>query len=322
MARITGYTFDSSDDRHTAIHAKCWEPEDGKIKAVLQLVHGMQEHIERYDEFACFLANRGIAVCGHDHIGHGESVEKEEDLGIMHCKYPDDTMIEDMYSNYKIIKAKYLGKPIFILGHSMGSYLLRKYLVVKASALKGLGGAIIMGTGSESDAAIAAGRAICKVLSTVKGRDAKSPFIKGLMFGSSAYKQFDTTGTDASKSWLSKNEDSVRMYFDPENKKDCCEFSLNGYSILLRSTWFDNRMSNIKRMDMDIPILFVSGDHDPVGGMGEGVKKAHAMFQKAGVKDLSIKLYPDDRHEILNELDRETVYADLYDWMIKRAGNE
>ena len=105
---------------------------------------------------------------------------------------------------------------------------------------------------------------------------------------------------------------------DPANKKDGGEFSLNGYSILLRATWFDNRMSNIRKMNMSIPIIFVSGDQDPVGGLGKGVKKAYDKFAAAGVSDLSIKLYEGDRHEILNELDRKIVYDDLYNWMRER----
>lgn len=318
MAKISQYSFESSDDRHTKIHAVRWEPDDGQVSATLQLVHGMQEHIERYDEFARFMADKGFAVFGHDHIGHGESVESEDDLGIMHCAYPDDTMVEDMYSNHRIICDAYPDKPHFILGHSMGSYLLRKYLSVRASDLKGLGGAIIMGTGTEADGAIFAGRALGRLLCAIKGRDAKSEFIKKLMFTNKYYAQFDTTGEHPENSWLSKNTDNVRMYMDPANKKDCCEFSLNGYMILLRSTWFDNRAKNIRKMDMSIPVLFVSGDQDPVGAMGEGVRKAYDKFKAAGVSDLSVKLYKNDRHEILNELDRVTVYNDLFEWMNKR----
>ena len=319
MAGCENYTFNSSDDRHTMIHGVRWEPDDGKeVVATLQLVHGMQEHIERYDEFARYLADRGFAVFGHDHIGHGESVEKIDDLGIMHCKYPDDTMVDDMYENYRIIRDRYPDKPYFILGHSMGSYLLRKFLSVKSSALTGVNGAIIMGTGSESDVAIAAGNALCSLLIAIKGRDAKSEFIKGLMFGSN-YKKFDTTGEHPENSWLSKNVENVKKYLDPDNPKDCCEFSLNGYRILLRSTWFDNRMKNIRKMNMDIPVIFVSGDQDPVGSFGAGVQRSYEKFKVAGVKDLSIKLYEGDRHEILNELDRETVYEDLYKWMLERS---
>jgi len=317
MAKISNYTFASSDDRNTSIHAVRWEPDDGNIKAALQLVHGMGEYIMRYDEYARFMADKGFAVYGHDHIGHGESVINPDELGLMHCRYPDETMVEDIYSNYKIIKAQHPDKPYFILGHSMGSYLLREFLSAKSPKIKGVNGAIIMGTGTEPDAAIFAGRTLCSLLMKINGRDRKSNLIKGLMFGK-AYKQFDTTGMHPENSWLSKNVENVLSFTDPNKNKYACEFSLNGYMVLLRATWYDNRMSNIRNMNMDTPILFVSGDQDPVGAMGTGVKKAYDKFAAAGVKDLSIRLYEGDRHEILNETDRNIVYNDLYKWMLER----
>ena len=320
MSVATDYSFRSCDDRNTTIHAVRWEPDDGNVIAVLQIVHGMQEHIERYTEFAEFLAGKGFAVFGHDHIGHGESVEKEEDRGIMHTSTPDDTMIGDMFENYRIIREAYPDKPVFIMGHSMGSYLLRKMLSVKANDLHDLSGAIIMGTGTVPNPAVLFGMALCKLMMLIKGKDSPSSFMAGIFFGSKDYRSFDQTGTDPSNSWLSGNIESVRKYYDPSNRKDHCEFSLNGYMVLLRSILFDNRLSNIRRMNPDTPVIFVSGDHDPVGAMGIGVKKAYEKFRTAGISDLSIRLYEGDRHEILNELDREKVYNDLYEWMTARMG--
>ena len=313
MAKITEYSFESKDDRHSRIHAVKYEPDDGKVTAVLQIVHGMQEYIERYSEFAEYLTEKSFAVYGHDHIGHGQSVDDTKGRGIMHCNKPDDIMIEDMFTNYRTARDEYPDKPYFILGHSMGSYLLRKYLSVKASALSDVNGAIIMGTGSESSLAIAGGMVLCRLIMAVKGKDAPSDFIHGIMFGKS-YEASGEGGDEISNSWLSKNEENVREFM----KYDGGQFSLNGYMVLLRSTFFDNRMSNIRRMNLSIPVIFVSGDQDPVGGMGIGVKAAYEKFKAAGVRDLSIKLYEGDRHEILNELDRDKVYSDLYEWMRSR----
>lgn len=318
MAKITEYSFRSCDEEHTPIHAVKWEPDDGKVIATLQLVHGMQEYIERYDEFATYLTGKGFAVFGHDHIGHGLSVSSPKELGMMHSRYPDDTMVEDIFENFGIIRKEYPDKPYFILGHSMGSYLLRKYLVAKVSSLKDVNGAIIMGTGSEPDGAVLAGRIMCSVIRMVKGRDAKSEFIKGIMFGGGSYAGYDATGEHPENSWLSKNVENVKEFLDPANPRSGYDFSLNGYMVLLRSIWFDNRMSNIRKMNPDIPVIFVSGDRDPVGAMGKGVRRAYDKFAKAKIKDLSIKLYEGDRHEILNELDRDRVYYDLYEWMSKR----
>lgn len=317
MAVITNYSFQSCDERHTKINAVKYVPENSEVTAVLQLVHGMGEYIDRYSEFAAHLTEKGFAVFGHDHIGHGYSVEKAEDRGIMHCKYPDDVLIEDIYSNYKIIKEQYKDKPCFILGHSMGSYLLRKYLCVKAEDISSLNGAIIMGTGSENDIALVAGNAICSLLSAIKGRDARSGILPLLMFNS-YYKQYDLTGKHPENSWLSKNVENVKAFTDPSDERNICPFSINGYKILLRSTLYDNRMKNLKLMNKNIPVLFVSGDKDPVGAFGKGVRRSYDMFKEAGVRDLSIKLYEGDRHEILNELDRAAVYEDLYEWMKER----
>ncbi len=294
-----------------------WEKEGVDPVAILQIVHGMEEYIERYEEFAEYLAERGFAVYGHDHIGHGESVTSREELGVMHCRYPDRVMVEDMFSNYGVIRKEYPDKPYFILGHSMGSYLLREYLSAKSAFLPDVNGAIIMGTGSEKDGPLMFGRILCKLIMLFRGPDKKSDFINSLMFGS-AYGDKDKPDDDYSDSWLSKNEENVRKFLDPSNTKRGNGFSLNGYMILFRAIWFDNRMKNIKKMNMNIPVLFTSGDRDPVGGFGAGVRKAYEQFKAAGVKDLSIKLYEGDRHEILNELDRSTVYSDLHEWMTKR----
>ena len=317
MAKITEYGFESKDERHTRIRAVKWEPDEGRPVAVLQIVHGMQEYIDRYGEFATFLTGKGFAVCGHDHIGHGMSVEYSEDRGIMHCDRPDDVMVEDMFTHYLMIREMYPDIPYFILGHSMGSYLLRKDLAVKSHLLTDVKGAVIMGTGTESDAALIAGRAICNIVSAVKGRDYRSAFIPKLMFNSN-YKDFDITGEHPENSWLSRNTENVLAFLDKSEPMNRCDFSVNGYKILIYATWFDNRMSNIRKMNPDIPVIFVSGDRDPVGALGKGTRKAYDKFRAAGVCDLSIKLYEGYRHEILNEIGREIVYNDLYEWMQKR----
>ncbi len=309
------YTFQSSDTEKTTIHGVKWTPDDGEVKAVIQLNHGMIEYIERYAEFAEYLTKRGFVVMGHDHIGHGDSVRSSADWGIMHTDTPSDTLVEDMFTNYRIIRGQYPDKPFFILGHSMGSYLLRKFLSVKADQLEGVNGAVIMGTGTVDDGAIKAGSAVCKLIALFRGWDYKSKLVAGLMYDAN-YKKFDVTGENKEKSWLSKNIDSVTKYYN--DPKDTFAFSLNGYRVLLEATAYDNKMENIAKMRREMPILFVSGEDDPVGGLGEGVKLACNKFIEAGIKDVSMKLYKDDRHEILNELDRETVYSDIYQWMAER----
>lgn len=315
MAVKEVYSFGSADGV-SKIHAVKWTPDEGEPKAVLQITHGMVEYIERYTDFATFLTTKGFAVIGHDHIGHGDSVASEDEWGIMQCANPSDVMVEDILSNYKIGKKEFPAIPYFILGHSMGSYMLRKFLAEKASDIEGIDGAIVMGTGTESNGAISAGKTVINIISAFKGRDYRSKFVAGLMYGS-AYKGFDTDGTgDRTKSWLNRDVAQVDKYYsDP---KCTYMFSLNGYKALIEATGYDNKQENINKMRKDMPILFTSGSEDPVGGKGEGVKAAKAKFEAAGIEDISIKLYEGYRHEILNEIDHEVVYNDLYEWMLSK----
>ena len=226
-------------------------------------------------------------------------------------------MVEDIFTNYKKGKEMFPDKPYFILGHSMGSYMLRKFLCEKANDIDGIDGAIIMGTGTEADGAIKAGSTVVKMIAAFKGYDHRSKFVAGLMYGST-YKGYDTDGTgDRTKSWLNRDVDEVNKYYaDP---KCTYMFSLNGYKALLEATGYDNKMDNINKMRKDMPIIFMSGSQDPVGAQGEGVKAAKAKFEEAGIQDISIKLYEDYRHEILNEIGKEVVYQDIYDWMMSKA---
>ena len=308
------YKFTSADDEGTSIHGVKWTPE-GEPKAVMQLNHGMIEYIERYDEFAEFLNKQGFVVFGHDHIGHGDSVKSESDWGVLHTSTPAETCVEDMFSNYKIAKEQYPDLPYFILGHSMGSYLLRMFLTLKAQEFKGVNGAIIMGTGTVEDGTANLGMNVLKLVSFFKGWDAKVGFVANMMYGA-PYKEFSTDGSVPEKSWLSTNVESVKKYYsDP---KDTFAFSLNGYRLLVGASKFDNQTANIEKINKDLPILFVSGQDDPVGDLGPGVEKACQKFKDAGIKDVSMHLFPKMRHEILNEVDRQSVYEYIYEWIEKR----
>lgn len=305
------YQFESADGI-SKIHGVKWTPEQ-EPKAVLQIVHGMVEYIERYRPFAEFLNKNGFVVVGHDHIGHGESVSKEEEWGIMHAKHPSDIMVEDIYSNYVHTKKEYPELPYFIMGHSMGSYMTRKCLCEKAKEMDGLTGAIIMGTGTESSMTINAGLTMINLMSLFKGDKYRSTMVRDMTYGA-PYKQYDCTGATPDNSWLTKDTEIVKKYY--KDPKCTFVFSLGAYRGLVESTKYDNDPSNIAKMKKDLPVFFVSGEADPVGNMGKGVIAAKDKFVAAGMKDVSIKLYPNDRHEILNETDRQVVFEDIYQWML------
>ncbi len=314
MAKRSEYFFQSHDDPKTQIHAVRWLPEDDEYVGVLQICHGMQEYILRYDEFATYMADRGFVVVGHDHIGHGLSVRNQDELGIMHTDRPAEVMVEDILTNYEMTKREYPKLPYTILGHSMGSYLLRRFLSEKALSLSGLNAAIIMGTGTEADAAIKMGKLVVNMLISMKGRDHRSKFVANLMYGA-PYKKYDVTGANPENSWLSKNVESVKAYY--ANPLDNYMFSLNGYKVLLDCTGYDNRKENIDKIKKDLPILFVSGKDDPVGNLGKGVEAAYNKFLDCGITNIDLKLYENDRHEILNETDRDQIYKDIYEWILK-----
>jgi len=309
------FTF-ASTDRRTRIHAVCWRNENVKPHAVVQLIHGMVEHIERYEEFAEYLADRGFIVVGHDHLGHGRSVVSEEEYGFFAEDQPALVLLQDIHRLRIATASKFPELPYYMIGHSMGSYLLRRYL---SSQGDGLAGAVIMGTGWENEIALTGGLRIIRREADKNGWHYRSDNIRKLTQGK-YYKNFDTTGEDYSASWLSKNEENVRAYF--EDPKCNFLFTLNGYFALLSTVKFDVQKKNIEAIPKDLPILIVSGEDDPVGQLGKGVKKTYNAFVKAGIRDVSCKLFKNDRHEILNETDRQDVYKYLYDWLEKHSEAE
>lgn len=301
------FTFKSSD-QSTDIHAVRWEPDDGEIKGILQISHGMVEYIERYADFAEYMTKQGFLVVGNDHLGHGESVSSPEDWGYFAPKCGSDFVVEDIHKLRTIIREEYPQTPYFILGHSMGSFLLRKYL---SKYGRGLYGAIIMGTGTQPDYVLRFGKALCKFISVFHGWKYRSKFIDNLIFSGNS-KQFK--GQEGS--WLTKDAEIANQY----NHDEKCSFSftINGFYNLFDTIYFINRTKNIEAIPKDLPLFLVSGAEDPVGNCGKGVKEAYNTYQKAGIKDISWKLYPTDRHEILNELDREDVYKDIFAWIQER----
>lgn len=308
MTKEESFSFLSADGK-TTIHAVKWIPEDGNYHAILQISHGMQEFIERYRPFAEYLTQRGYMVVGHDHLGHGASVLSEADWGYM-AKQPSDTLVADMHQLRTIIQKENKGVPYFMMGHSMGSYMLRKYLTIHNDDLRG---AIIMGTGSVSDQVTKMGLGVCRFLAKIFGWHHRSGLVETLSFGGGSYKKYDRTGKDISKSWLTKDQEIVKWYFS--EPRCTFQFTLNGFYGLMEAVYYDNQMENVEKTPKKLPLFLVSGQDDPVGDCGAGVKKVYDMYLRAGARDLTYKLYKDDRHEILNETDKETVYADLYSWM-------
>ena len=302
------FCFLSSDGK-TEIHCEEWLPE-GAPKAVLQIVHGIAEYVHRYNDFAEFLAENGIAVVGEDHLGHGKSVSE----GAPHIYFAKkdgwNKVVSDIHSLRKICGEKFSGVPYFMMGHSMGSFLTRTYLIKYPGDVDG---AVIMGTGQQSSALIAGGKAIGTLIGKLNGFDKPHDVVTNLAFGSYT-KGIENVRTPLD--WLSASEENVDRYIaDPK----CGEDAIVGLFLdLLGGIGFIRKQENVDKMDVTKPVLFIAGEKDPVGDCGKGVKAAFETFHKAGVKDLTLKLYPNLRHEILNEDCKQEVYEYIYKWLLER----
>ncbi|MEE3424931.1 MAG: alpha/beta fold hydrolase [Erysipelotrichaceae bacterium] len=281
---------------------------EGKIIAVLQIAHGMVEFIDRYENFAAFLASKGILVVGNDHIGHGGSVKSEEDWGYF-GENGNRILLDDMHELTRLTKEKYPNLPYFLLGHSMGSFYARQYIAEFGDELDG---AIIMGTGLEPLFVVKGGMFLCKLIALFKGWRYRSNFVNQVAFGSYG-KKFEPLRTRAD--WLSKDEALVDWYI---NEPRCSFlFTLNAYYSMFEGIARLHDKELLEKVPKDLPIFFVSGEDDPVGSFGKEVVYSVETLKEVGVKNIDMKLYPNDRHEILNETDKETVYVDLYEWLMK-----
>ena len=302
------FTFLSNDGK-TTVHAVKWTPDSGEYSAILQITHGMVEFIERYADFAEFLTEKGYMVVGHDHIGHGQSVATKEDWGYFVEGTPSDIVVEDIHKLRTLIQDENKEVPYFMLGHSMGSFMLRKYLVKFNENLRG---AIIMGTGFIPENMTNLALKLTGVVAKLRGERHRSKLIQSLAFGAD-YKAFDMTGKHPENSWLTKDVEIVKQYY---NEPRCTYmFTVNGYKGLFEAVNFSCNPENVAKIPKKLPLFIVSGEQDPVGGLGKGVKDVYDMHKAAGALDLTYKLYENDRHEILNETDKQVVYEDILAWM-------
>jgi alpha-beta hydrolase superfamily lysophospholipase len=306
------FTIPSRDGIHK-LHVVLWEPEDSQnIKGVVQISHGMVEMIDRYDDFAKFLNNNGYAVIGNDHLGHGLTAGNNTDLGYFCPENMSVTVVADLNKVTKYAKKRYKQKPYFLLGHSMGSFMARRYIMTYPYELDGV---ILCGTGSQTSQRIMLGKIVAGLEKRLFGDRFRSKFIKKNIFMNYQSRiEHPRTKND----WISRDEAVVDKY----NADKYCtfDFTINGYRTIFEVVEFIQKRKNINRISKDLPILLISGDADPVGDYGKAVRKIFKQYKKSKISDVSLKLYHDDRHEVLNELNRTEVYADILRWIDDRAG--
>ncbi len=284
-----------------------WHP-TGTPRAVVQLVHGMAEHIARYDATAKRLNEAGFLVVGHTQLGHGEQAET---LGWFAGRNGWDALIEDVDTLRRETQQAYPTVPYFLLGHSLGSLIVRTYCLKYET---GLSGVILSATGHFEAPFLLLGKAIAGVQCLFGMEKKPSKLLAELNFA--GYNR-DWSPARTPYDWLSAETGNVDRYMaDPYCGFTC---TAGGYRDMSCGTW---RLmpANLSVMDKDVPVYLFSGKDDPVGARGEGVKITMRELLDAGVKDVSMKLYPGGRHEMLNEVQRETVWNDLIAWIEERLG--
>lgn len=288
------------------IHGCRWSPE-GEPKAVVQILHGIAEFVERYDDFANFLTQHGFLVVAEDHMGHGQSINGGGIQGYFHGGW--FTAVGDSLQLMADIKAEYPHLPYILFGHSMGSFMARTILCKYPQC--GLSAAVICGTGWQPAFALPA---LIKVMDGIckKNETKPSESLQKLIFGGYNRKvEHPRTEYD----WLTRDAKIVDEYI----AHPLCGFTASAGLLrdMIKGIHFIEQKENLKNMNKQLPVFFIAGGDDPVGSYGKGVYTAAEEFKKAGMEDVSIRIYPMGRHEILNEINRKDVYQDVLRWIEK-----
>lgn len=281
MVRKEDIYYDSRDNR-TKVHAISWVPQKGEIKGILQIVHGMAEQIEDYEKFAEFMGEKGFIVVGNDHLGHGETVNAEKGKGYFCAKDGATVLVRDVHRLKKMIQNAYPGRAYIILGYGMGSLIVQKYIMEYG---KGIDGAILMGTCRKSDSFLGREGLRLKFLTKLRGDNYRSE-------------------------WMKK-----RVYMPCEESS--FSISLNAYNTVLEMMDYIQQRENYENVRKNLPIFLVSGEKDPVGDNGNSVKEFYKMYLELGYKDVEMKLYPQQAHELLRGTDREPIYENVAQWISK-----
>ncbi len=305
MPSFQDFYFQSSTGR-TSIHALKCVP-DGKPRAVVQIAHGIAEHIDRYRPFMEFLADNGFVAAGNDHLGHGKSIRVPEEQGFFAEKDGWWRVVDDMDKLHDIMSNEYPELPYVLFGHSMGSFLTRTYLIKHPDKYDGV---ILSGTGHQSPALVLGGNAAASVMAKLNGAMGDGAKLDSLAFGTYLNK---IENPRAKFDWLSRDTEQVDKYIaDP-----LCGFvgKIGLYRDMMQGIKFITDKKNIAQMNKEKPVYFMSGNGDPVGDYGKGVERAYNAFCDAGLHDVFMRLYPGGRHEMLNETNKEQVYQDILNWL-------
>lgn len=303
---VEDVTFPSSNGRSVCA-GKIYIPEGKEIKGVVQISHGMVDHVGRYGELVRALTDNGYVVAGNDHLGHGMTAKGSGDefgyFGEAGGRYH---VVDDLRTMNSILFERFGMKPC-LFGHSMGSFLARLYAVRYADTISSL---VIHGTGGPMGAILPLGKGVVKLIMLFCGRTHRSMFVKKLAF--SGYNSHYPKEEGAS-AWLTRD---LSMVADrSEDEFTSFIFTVSAYLELFEMLGESNSKNWFVKFPKELRTLIMSGDDDPVGAYGKGPEYIYAKLSEAGTRDLSFKLYPGARHELFNETNREEVFSDLISWL-------
>ena len=296
--------FPSSDGKNK-IHAEMFIPSDNNIKGIVQLAHGMMDYVGRYGLLAEALTSAGYVLAGNDHLGHGDSVATPADFGFFASKNGYEYVIDDVKKMNDLLRKEFPGVPVVLFGHSMGSFISRLYAAKYEDSIDSL---IIHGTAGPNPA-VGAGKLVVKLLRAIKGERHRSKFVCSLADGG-YNKGFDPSEGDGA--WLTREGSLVAGR--PTDPKTNFIFTLAGYEDLFTMLGECNSADWFRQFPKGLRTLVISGEADPVGGFGKGVRYVYDNLKASGA-DATLKLYPDARHELFNETNREEVFVDLIKWL-------
>ncbi|HOP57142.1 MAG TPA: alpha/beta hydrolase [Bacillota bacterium] len=301
----------SKDSQGNPIHIYLYEPQEKPV-GVVMIIHGASEHFARYGLFSEYLNKSGFVVAGCDILGHGLSTDTTAYVHFSD-KNGDSQAFESVLLVKDLITEKYPDLPKYVFGHSMGSFLARKLCIDYPDYFQK---AVWTGTGFVSKSTIIMGKVIGKLLIMFHGPRYVSKFINGIAIDAYPKKMRERgiiSGID--EEWLTKDK-AIQDYY--HNSPICGQpFTLGANLAMAKWADYVNKPVNIAKMNHDLPIFIGSGQNCPLGDFGKGVTRLYELMKKQGFKNVELNIYPDDRHEILNELDRDKVYKDIIDFLKK-----
>lgn len=298
-------SYPSSDGIHT-IHAEIYFPKEKSPVGVVQIAHGMVDYVERYKPLADFLTGEGYVVAGNDHLGHGKSVSSPSEFGYFAKKGGVDFIISDLYEMNKYLRNTYKNLPVFLLGHSMGSFIARLYAVRYPHTISGL---IIHGTAGPNPV-LPLGKALAAATSLLCGEYHRSRLLKSLSTGAYNKRFPRAEGVNA---WLTRKTEAV--IDKDKDERGGFSFTASGYRDLLRLLGKSNSKEWFKKYPKALRTLVVSGGADPVGAFGKGPSYVYKKLLISGAEKVELKLYEGARHELFNETNSDEIFRDLLSWL-------